>query len=112
MKTQLIPAELLESVVAHFRPQRVIVFGSVARGEAGPDSDIDLLVVLDDDIQRDMLTARSVYEARKDYHHAVDILPCRASVLSARARAEGSFADIVLREGVTVYERRHSGSDI
>ncbi len=103
---QLVPSDLLQSVVAHFRPQRVIVFGSVARGAAGPDSDIDLLVVLDDDVPVEMLSARSVYQSRKDYHRAVDILPCRVSVLVARARAKGSFADIVLREGITVYERR------
>ena len=102
---ELVPTELLQSVVAHFRPQRVIVFGSLARGTTGPDSDIDLLVILDDDVPSDMLGARSVYEARKDYHRAVDIMPCRASVLNARAKAKGSFADIVLREGITVYER-------
>lgn len=103
---QLVPAELLQSVVAHFRPQRVIVFGSVARGIAGPDSDLDLLVVVDDDTPLEMLSTSSIHEARKDYRRAVDILPCRVSVLSARARAKGSFADIVLREGITVYERR------
>jgi len=29
------------------KPRRIILFGSVARGDAGPDSDMDLLVVLD-----------------------------------------------------------------
>ena len=106
MSATLVPPELLDCVVAHFRPQRVIVFGSVARGEAGPDSDIDLLVVVDDDTPTEAFSAQSVYQARMDYHHAVDILPCRASALRARAQAKGSFADLVLREGVTVYERR------
>jgi uncharacterized protein len=101
----LVPEELLRSVVAHFDPQRVIVFGSAARGDAGPDSDIDLLVVLDDDVSLEMLGANSVYEARKNYKRAVDILPCRASVLNERAQAKGSFAETVLREGITVYER-------
>jgi hypothetical protein len=36
-------------VVEYFKPQRVILFGSRARGEATRDSDIDLLVVVDDD---------------------------------------------------------------
>ena len=106
MVAALVPPELLDGVVAHFAPQRVILFGSAARGEAGPDSDIDLLVVVDDDTPPEILGARSVYEARRAYHGAADILPCRASALAARARAKGSFADIVLREGVTVYERR------
>ena len=106
MTAPLIPPELLDRVVAHFKPQRVILFGSTSRGEASPDSDIDLVVVLDDDTPPQAFSAKSVYQARSGYHGAVDILPCRASILAARARAKGSFADIVLREGVTVYERR------
>ena len=45
MNPKLVPAELLDPVVAYFNPRRVIVFGSVARGDDGPDSDIDLLVI-------------------------------------------------------------------
>jgi uncharacterized protein len=101
-----VPSELLDGVVAHFRPQRVILFGSAARGEAGRESDIDLLVVVDDDTPPEAFSAKSIYQARSHYHGAVDILPCRASVLASRASAKGSFANIVLREGVTVYERR------
>ena len=43
------PAALLDAVVAYFNPRRVILFGSRARGDAGPDSDHDLLVIVDDD---------------------------------------------------------------
>ena len=49
MKKPRVPRDLLDPVVAHFQPQRVILFGSAARGEAGRESDIDLLVVVDDD---------------------------------------------------------------
>ena len=105
MAPSLVPPELLDPIVAHFKPQRVILFGSHARGEAGRDSDIDLLVIVDDDTPLQALSAKSVYQARSGYHGATDILPCRASVLASRARAKGSFADLVLREGVTVYER-------
>jgi predicted nucleotidyltransferase len=100
-----VSAELLNSVVAHFAPQRVILFGSAARGAAGPESDIDLLVVLDDNAPPEKLTAKAVHAARGGYRNAVDIIPCRASVLQSRARAVGSFAHIVLRDGVTIYER-------
>ena len=34
------------AVVKRFQPERIILFGSHARGEAGPDSDVDLLVVM------------------------------------------------------------------
>ena len=36
--------ELVGAVVATFDPQRIVLFGSVANGSDGPDSDIDLLV--------------------------------------------------------------------
>ncbi len=101
-----VPAELLESVVAYFQPRRVILFGSQARRDAGPDSDIDLLVELDDDAPIERLSAKAVETARSGYHGAVDIIPCRATVLASRARAIGSFAHAILRDGVTVYERQ------
>ena len=101
----LVPPELLDPLVAYFDPQKVILIGSVARGEAGPDSDIDLVVVLDDDVPLEMLSGKAVAEARAGYHHAVDIIPCRASILRERARAIGSFAHQILRDGITVYER-------
>ena len=105
MTVPRVPAELLDSVVAYFHPRQVILFGSAARGEAGPGSDFDLLVVLDDDAPTEMLTAKAAQEARRDYRQAVDIIACRASPLKSRARAIGSFAHIVLRDGLTVYER-------
>jgi len=105
-KNNLVPAELLEPLIAYFNPLRIILIGSVARGDAGPDSDIDLVVVLDDDVPPEMLSAKAVAEARKGYHGAVDIIPCRVSKLMARARPIGSFAHQVLRDGVRVYERQ------
>ena len=62
-------------VISSASPDRV-KFGSTARGEAGPDSDIDLLVVFDDDAPLESLSARAAYEARAGYHGPVDIIPC------------------------------------
>jgi predicted nucleotidyltransferase len=100
-----VPRALLEAVVSYFHPRRVILFGSIARGDAGVGSDIDLVVELDDDIPQEMMSAHAIQAAREGYHDPVDIIPYRASVLASRARAIGSFAHIVLRDGVTVYER-------
>jgi predicted nucleotidyltransferase len=37
----------VEVLAREMKPRKIILFGSTARGEAGPDSDIDLLVVLE-----------------------------------------------------------------
>src|SRR5947209_19343695 len=37
---------MVKRIVKKFRPEQVILFGSQARGDAGPDSDVDLLVVM------------------------------------------------------------------
>jgi predicted nucleotidyltransferase len=38
---------LADTIVARFRPDRIVLFGSQARGEPGEESDVDLLVVLE-----------------------------------------------------------------
>jgi len=38
--------EMVDRIVRQFKPERVILFGSHARGEGAPDSDVDLLVVM------------------------------------------------------------------
>lgn len=38
--------QMVERIVAQFDPDQIILFGSHARGDAGPDSDVDLLVVV------------------------------------------------------------------
>ena len=38
--------EMVERIVRQFDPEKVILFGSHARGDAGPDSDVDLLIVM------------------------------------------------------------------
>jgi predicted nucleotidyltransferase len=38
--------DIVDLIVERFHPEQVILFGSHARGDAGPDSDVDLLVVV------------------------------------------------------------------
>ena len=57
--TPRVPPGLLAPVVSYFNPRRVILFGSHARGEARPDSDIDLLVAVDDDTPAEKVTLRA-----------------------------------------------------
>jgi predicted nucleotidyltransferase len=38
--------QMVGRIVSRFHPERIILFGSHARGDAGPNSDVDLLVVM------------------------------------------------------------------
>lgn len=105
VRPELVPPELLERVVRFFDPELVILFGSRARGEADTDSDIDLLVVLDDEVPAENLGWRSAFEARKDYHRAVDIVPCRRRWFEDKRRVIGSLAHMAAEHGVVVYVR-------
>jgi predicted nucleotidyltransferase len=99
-----IPREQLDTVVAYFAPQRIILFGSTGRGDAGPDSDIDLLVVVDDDTPPEKLTLAAGYAARRTYRRAADVIPIRRSTFERKRRITGSLA-ATAADGVVIYER-------
>jgi uncharacterized protein len=105
MATASVPRELLEPVIAYFRPLRIVLFGSAARGDAGPDSDIDLLVIVEDDTPPEKLTLRAGYAARRAYHGAADVFPCRDSVFEIKRRVVGTLAHEAAADGIVVYER-------
>ncbi len=106
MTHPLVPRELLDPVVAYFQPRRVILFGSVARGEAGPDSDIDLLVVLDDDAPSEKVTVRAGREARASYWSPADVIPIREKTYQRLSQVVGTLPYAAESAGVVVYERR------
>jgi len=101
----LVPPELLDPVVAYFNPRRVILFGSRARGDAGPDGDIDLLVVVDDDTPADKVTLRAGRQARSGYHRPADIIPVREDTFRRMCGIPGTLSRAAWLDGVTVYEQ-------
>jgi predicted nucleotidyltransferase len=105
MTVPLVPPELLDPVVAYFRPLRVILFGSHARGDNGPDSDIDLLVVVDDDTPAEKVSIKAGFEARQSYHRAADVIPVREETFTRNARIAGTLSRAAALDGVVVYER-------
>src|ERR1700722_513007 len=107
-ETALGPPELLNRVVDYFHPRRVVLFGSRARGEPGPDSDIDLLVILDYDAPAAKLTLRAGWESRRGFDRPADVIPVRDAVYRRRARIAGTLAYEAEFDGIAVYERTRS----
>ena len=84
---------------------KVILFGSRARGGARPDSDHDLLVIVDDDIPSQKLHWRALHEARRRYRKAVDIVPYRQSTYDDQAVVVGTLPHMAEADGVIVFDR-------
>jgi predicted nucleotidyltransferase len=101
----LVPPELLNRVVDYFHPRRVVLFGSRARGESAPGSDIDLLVILDDDAPVDKLSLRAGWDSRRGYDRPADVVPVRDAVYRRRAKIAGTLAYEAEIDGIAVYER-------
>ena len=97
---------MAKRIADRFRPERIILFGSHARGDAGPDSDIDLLVIVDDDTPPEKVTLRAGYESRRSYKPAADVFPIRSATFERKRHIIGSLASEADIEGITVYERR------
>jgi predicted nucleotidyltransferase len=101
-----LPKGLLERLIAHLNPQKVILFGSRATGKTHQDSDWDLLVVVDDDLPKERLHWQAVHDVRKGIRGAIDLIPFRASTFVDRIDIVGSLPWIAANEGVVVYDRQ------
>lgn len=92
----------LNRLVSEFRPERVVLFGSQARGDAANDSDVDLLVVFEhvaDHRQKRVAIRRSL----SDMPFAKDVVVASADE-AARPMGGTALADAV-KHGLVVYER-------
>src|SRR5438874_2153874 len=65
--------ELVRRIVEAVHPQRVVLFGSAARGEMGPHSDLDVLVIMPDGTHR-RKTAQEIYRRMWGFGFAKDIV--------------------------------------
>lgn len=90
-----------DTIVEHFHPRRIILFGSHARGDAHPDSDLDLLIEMETDLPA-YERMRKVSEVFGLRSWAMDVLVYTPEELEAHS--DWSFFRIVRREGKVLYE--------
>jgi predicted nucleotidyltransferase len=95
---------MVDRIVRQFQPERVILFGSHARGEAGPDSDVDLLVV----VPVEGLKHKKQVEIRVALHDIripKDIIVTTPEDFDWRKDVVGTIEYPAAREGKVLYAR-------
>ena len=100
--------ELLQTIATRIaeaiRPQKIILFGSWARGERDPHSDIDLLVIQESDPPRPQRYAQ-VRRLFWGMGIPMDILVYTPEEFARYQSVPGSFTHTVAREGRVLYAR-------
>jgi predicted nucleotidyltransferase len=95
--------EIVRRLIDAYQPERIYLFGSKARGDAGPDSDYDLLLVVPDDAPPERRDGKLAYRVLWDTGAAADVIIWERSRFERRSRVVCSLPATVLREGRVLY---------
>jgi predicted nucleotidyltransferase len=104
-KRRRIPASAIHHVVAQiaerFSPRRIILFGSYARGKPRPESDVDLLVIMNTPREGEQsLRIRRAIQC--DF--GLDLIVCRPETLEQRLKLGDFFLREIVEQGKVLYE--------
>jgi uncharacterized protein len=91
--------EVVRRLVEVYSPDRIYLFGSAARGDAGRDSDYDIMIVVPDKTPRDLRDCDPGYRALRGLRVAKDILVWTRSEFEKRLHLKASLPSTILREG-------------
>ena len=98
--------EFLKSkIVEAADPDRIIMFGSQARGTATEDSDVDLLVIGPSELPRRQRQVR-LRHAFFGCGIPCDLMALTQEEVDARLRINGPFINEILSTGKVIYERQ------
>jgi predicted nucleotidyltransferase len=104
MVSQAILNAMCETLVEGFHPERIILFGSQARQQADPRSDIDLLVICPFSGSRRELMLK-MDRSLKGMEIGRDILVMRPEEFDRDKDIPGTLARPAYKEGIVLYER-------
>ena len=96
-------AEMVRCIADEFHPLRIYLFGSKARGDSGPDSDYDLLMILPKSDEARYRIAQRALELLWDLDASVDILVWSLESFESKAQVASSLPATVIREGKLLY---------
>lgn len=101
--------DFANKIAEKFKPERIILFGSHALEMPAPDSDVDLLVIMDFEGR----PHQKAFEIRKHIKRSfpLDLLVRRPDEIAYRLRQGDFFLKEITRNGKVLYERTDQGVD-
>lgn len=94
---------VLDRLIPRVNPLAVYLFGSMARGDSGADSDYDLLFLVRDDAPPECKSHTAAYQALRGTGIAADVLIWTKSEFNRRLHIPASLPATVKREGRLLY---------
>ncbi len=94
--------EMVLRIVEHFHPEKIILFGSYARGDAGLESDVDLLVVMPVNGSR-RKAAVDIGVALRDIPISKDVVVTTSDAFEWRKEVTGTIEYPAAHEGRVLY---------
>ena len=95
--------EMVRRLGEHLRPERIYLFGSRARGDAGPDSDYDLLVVVANSPLPGYKRDQEAFRALRGVGVSKDVIVLTLDEFQRKSSVVCSLPATVLREGTLLY---------
>jgi predicted nucleotidyltransferase len=97
---------IVDKIVREVQPEKIILFGSYARGDFNKGSDLDLFIVVDDQRESNRAIRRKVDEALYGRRFPVDLLVRKKKEIEWNFKAKNPFYNDIFVEGKVLYDKK------
>lgn len=92
---------IVDTLLLQYHPEKLIVFGSAARGEIREDSDLDICLIKEDVPESRVQRRYEVYSIMKHRAIPVDVVVYKPSEFKERESMDDPFIKTILKDGQT-----------
>ena len=96
--------EIVSKIALHFDPDKIILFGSYASGNATNDSDLDLLIIQETELPRHKRSF-DIQKSLKGSMIPMDILVYTIKEFEEERNQKNSFLHSLIQNSEILYER-------
>ncbi len=104
IKIENVIFNIVEKIKDNYMPEKIVLFGSHAKGNPNPNSDIDLLIVKDSDFRRDERDIE-IRDLLREVKFPMDIFVYTPEEVNQFRSLKGSFINNIFKDGEVLYEQ-------